>query len=257
MHYYFAPMEGVTGAVYRRTHHEFFSGVDKYFMPFITPTTNEKLTPRQKRDVLPEYNEGVPAVPQLLTRSAADCIWAVNALHDLGYPEVNLNLGCPSGTVTAKGKGAGFLAHPDELDRFFDEVFAKCEGISVKTRLGVHEASEFDKLLEIYNRYPITELTIHPRVRQDFYKGKVRESDFDRFDLIIGMDSANIEDLRSLAPTPEAMAKIKPMAHWLRTIATRYDYIPDPYYEGAEGFELVLDLLQDACANLYSDLTGR
>lgn len=178
MHYYFAPMEGVTGAVYRRTHHEFFSGVDKYFMPFITPTTNEKLTPRQKRDVLPEYNEGVPAVPQLLTKSAADCIWAVNALHDLGYPEVNLNLGCPSGTVTAKGKGAGFLAHPDELDRFFDEVFAKCEGISVKTRLGVHEASEFDKLLEIYNRYPITELTIHPRVRQDFYKGKVRESDF-------------------------------------------------------------------------------
>lgn len=154
MHYYFAPMEGVTGAVYRRTHHEFFSGVDKYFMPFITPTTNEKLTPRQKRDVLPEYNEGVPAVPQLLTKSAADCIWAVNALHDLGYPEVNLNLGCPSGTVTAKGKGAGFLAHPDELDRFFDEVFAKCEGISVKTRLGVHEASEFDKLLEIYNRYP-------------------------------------------------------------------------------------------------------
>ena len=105
MHYYFAPMEGVTGAVYRRTHHEFFSGVDKYFMPFITPTTNEKLTPRQKRDVLPEYNEGVPAVPQLLTKSAADCIWAVNALHDLGYPEVNLNLGCPSGTVTAKGKG--------------------------------------------------------------------------------------------------------------------------------------------------------
>ena len=178
MHYYFAPMEGVTGAVYRRTHHEFFSGVDKYFMPFITPTTNEKLTPRQKRDVLPEYNEGVPAVPQLLTKSAADCIWAVNALHDLGYPEVNLNLGCPSGTVTAKGKGAGFLAHPDELDRFFDEVFAKCEGISVKTRLGVHEAGEFDKLLEIYNRYPITELTIHPRVRQDFYKGKVRESDF-------------------------------------------------------------------------------
>ena len=124
MHYYFAPMEGVTGAVYRRTHHEFFSGVDKYFMPFITPTTNEKLTPRQKRDVLPEYNEGVPAVPQLLTKSAADCIWAVNALHDLGYPEVNLNLGCPSGTVTAKGKGAGFLAHPDELDnKRFENLF--------------------------------------------------------------------------------------------------------------------------------------
>ena len=96
MNYYFAPMEGITGAVFRRTHHEFFPGIDKYFMPFITPTTQEKLTPRQKRDVLPEYNEGVPAVPQLLTRTAADFIWAANTLASLGYAEVNLNLGCPS-----------------------------------------------------------------------------------------------------------------------------------------------------------------
>lgn len=79
-------------------------------------------------------------------------------------------------------------------------------------------------------------------------------SDFGRFDLIIGMDSANVDALRNLAPTPEAMKKIKPMSHWLRNVATRYDHIPDPYYEGAEGFELVLDLLQDACANLYSEI---
>ena len=106
-----------------------------------------------------------------------------------------------------------------------------------------------DQRMRVHARRRGYDLTHHAR--------QVRESDFDRFDLIIGMDSANIEDLRSLAPTPEAMAKIKPMAHWLRTIATRYDNIPDPYYEGAEGFELVLDLLQDACANLYADLTGR
>ena len=135
MRYYFAPMEGVTGAVYRRTHHEFFPGVDKYFMPFITPTTTERFTPRQKRDIAPEVNAGVPAVPQLLTKSAADCIWAADALADLGYTEVNLNLGCPSGTVTAKGKGAGFLADPDALDRFLDAVFSACRGaVSVKTR---------------------------------------------------------------------------------------------------------------------------
>lgn len=179
MRYYFAPMEGVTGAVFRRTHHAFFPGIDKYFMPFITPTTAARLTPRQKRDVLPEFNEGVPAVPQLLTKSAADCIWAVQALAALGYAEVNLNLGCPSGTVTAKGKGAGFLAHPDELNRFLDEVFsAGGAQISVKTRLGMQDASEFDRLLEIYNRYPVAELTIHPRVRQDFYRGHVRMEAF-------------------------------------------------------------------------------
>ena len=179
MHYYFAPMEGVTGTVYRRTHHEYFPGVDKYFMPFITPTTNERLTPRQKRDVASEANAGVPAVPQLLTRTAADFIWAANALFDMGYSEVNLNLGCPSGTVTAKGKGAGFLADPDGLDRFLDAVFAACRGrISVKTRLGMRDPAEFSRLLDIYNRYPIAELTIHPRVRQDFYKGTVRDADF-------------------------------------------------------------------------------
>ena len=138
MQYYFAPMEGVTGAVYRRAHHAYFPGIDKYFMPFITPTANGRLTPRQKRDVAAEANAGVPAVPQLLTRSAPDFIWAANALAEMGYPEVNLNLGCPSGTVTAKGKGAGFLAHPDELDRFFDAVFSACRAaVSVKTRLGV------------------------------------------------------------------------------------------------------------------------
>lgn len=179
MHYYFAPMEGVTGAVYRRTHHEYFPGIDKYFMPFITPTTNERLTPRQKRDVAPEVNRGVPAVPQLLTKSAADFIWAANALFGMGYGEVNLNLGCPSGTVTAKGKGAGFLRDLEALDRFLDAVFSACTGaVSVKTRLGMQDPAEFAPLLDIYNRYPIAELTIHPRVRQDFYRGQVREADF-------------------------------------------------------------------------------
>lgn len=179
MRYYFAPMEGVTGAVYRRTHHDYFPGIDKYFMPFVTPTTAERFTPRQKRDIAPEVNAGVPAVPQLLTKSAADFIWAANALADMGYTEVNLNLGCPSGTVTAKGKGAGFLGDPDALDRFLDEVFSASHAhISIKTRLGMHDPAEFDRLLAIYNRYPVAELTIHPRVRQDFYKGSVREADF-------------------------------------------------------------------------------
>lgn len=82
---------------------------------------------------------------------------------------------------------------------------------------------------------------------------QVCEADFDRFDVIVGMDSQNIDDLRRLAPTPEAMAKIVPMAPWVRTVATRYDYIPDPYYEGAEGFELVLDLLQSGCAAIYDE----
>ncbi|MGE4549583.1 MAG: tRNA dihydrouridine synthase [Intestinibacillus sp.] len=176
---YFAPMEGVTGAAFRSAHHRWFGGVDKYFTPFLSPTQHPRLTPRQLCEVAPRNNEGLNVVPQLLTRRAEDFIWAADALAHLGYPEINLNLGCPSGTVVAKGKGAGFLAFPEELDRFLDAVFSACTvKISVKTRLGVRDPAEFPRLLEIFNRYPVAELTIHPRVQKDFYRGTVRQEAF-------------------------------------------------------------------------------
>ncbi len=104
-----------------------------------------------------------------------------------------------------------------------------------------------DKRMRVHASRRGLDLTHHAR--------QVRVSDFDDFDLIVGMDNNNIADLRQLAPSPEAMEKIVPMAHWVRTVASRYDYIPDPYYEGAEGFELVLDLLESGCQALYEDLS--
>ncbi len=174
MRIYFAPMEGTTGYIYRRLHHRYFGGVDKYYTPFLSPTKDPIFGKREKRDILPENNAGIPTVPQLLTCRAEDFNWAADALFDLGYPEVNLNLGCPSGTVTAKKKGSGFLAFPEELDRFLEEIFSHAKGpISIKTRIGVTDPEEFPRLMEIYNRYPVCELTIHPRVRKEFYKGSV------------------------------------------------------------------------------------
>lgn len=171
---YFAPLEGVTSAPYRQAHHRRFSGVDRYYAPFISPTIHHVLTPREQRDILPEYNEGVPVIPQLLTKNAEDFLWAAGDLAAMGYSEVNLNLGCPSGTVVSKGKGSGFLGHPEELERFLDEIFEKSPiAISVKTRLGVTDPDEFGPILELYNRYPISELTIHPRVQKQMYRGEV------------------------------------------------------------------------------------
>lgn len=177
--YDFAPMEGITSYPYRSAHRRCFSGVDRYFMPFLSPCKDHVFTKRELRDILPEHNEGVPVVPQLLTRVAEDFLWAAGELKAMGYREVNLNLGCPSGTVAAKGKGAGFLARPEELDRFLDTVFSGTDlTISVKTRLGIRTPEEFPSLLEIYNRYPIACLTIHPRVQKDFYKNHVRMDAF-------------------------------------------------------------------------------
>ena len=121
---YFAPMEGITGYRYRNLHHRYLPGVDKYFMPFISPSQGHTFTRREREDILPEHNQGMSVVPQLLARRSEDFLWAAGELAAVGYGEVNLNLGCPSGTVTAKGKGAGFLGRPEELERFLDEIFA-------------------------------------------------------------------------------------------------------------------------------------
>ena len=134
---YFAPLEGVTDAVFRRIHHECFPGVSKYFIPFISPTQNLAFTSRDWAAIAPENNIGVPAVPQLLAKDAALFLWAAQALCDMGYPEVNLNLGCPSGTVTAKGKGSGLLADVPALEQLLDGIFEKPPiPVSIKTRIG-------------------------------------------------------------------------------------------------------------------------
>ena len=181
MEYYFAPMEGVTGAIYRRIHHTYFPGADAYYMPFLTPTRDRVFTPRDLRETAPEHNRGFRAVPQLLTRDPGDFCWAANALFDMGYDEVNLNLGCPSGTVVAKGKGAGLLGDLPALEALLEGIFAGVRGpVSVKTRLGLESPEEFGPLLELFARYPISLLIVHPRVRKDFYREPVRRGEFAR-----------------------------------------------------------------------------
>lgn len=177
----FAPLEGITGWVYRSAHHAMFPGVDSYYTPFLAPTVDSPLTGRGLTDVLPENNAGVPVVPQLLTNQAEAFLSAARVLQDLGYQEVNLNLGCPSGTVVSKKKGAGFLSLPEQMSDFFDQIFSAglTIKVSVKTRVGVNDPDQWPALLEIYNRYPIHELTVHPRIRKDFYRGAVRMETFE------------------------------------------------------------------------------
>ena len=177
--YDFAPLDGITKTVFRRVWHDRFGGADRYFIPFFSPTSEHVMTARDLKELDRRYNEGLELVPQVMTRRAEDFLWATEIVKDLGYTEANLNLGCPSGTVTGKGKGSGFLSRPDELEIFFDEVFSKVTiPVSVKTRLGIHDSEEFHRLLEIYNRYPISCLTIHPRIQKQFYKGEVHLDTF-------------------------------------------------------------------------------
>ena len=181
MELYFAPMEGITGARYRQAHRACFGGVDRYYLPFLSPTRDHLFTPRELRQVSPEVNAGLNAVPQLLTREPADFLWAARALGEMGYGEVNLNLGCPSGTVVAKGKGAGLLADPPALERLLEGIFSGDLGgvrVSVKTRMGMADPEEFGPLLKLLGRFPIALLIVHPRVREDYYRHPLRRAEF-------------------------------------------------------------------------------
>lgn len=173
MKYYLAPMEGITGHIYRNSYEKFFHNIDKYFTPFIIPNTSTSLKTKELRDVLPENNKGMNIVPQILTNDSEGFIVTTKKLQQLGYDEVNLNLGCPSGTVVSKNRGSGFLAKREELDRFLEHIFSMDKvKISVKTRIGKDRPEEFYELIKIYNKYPIEELIIHPRTREDFYGNK-------------------------------------------------------------------------------------
>ena len=171
---YAAPMEGLTGYLWRQVHAELFGPADKYFTPFLSPNATCTFQRKELDEIDPEHNRGLNVVPQLLTNRAEHFLWAARELHDRGFREVNFNLGCPAGTVAAKRKGAGLLAYPQELDRCLEEIFAglpRGMTMSVKTRIGKNDPGEWPGLLEIYRRYPLAELIVHPRLQKDFYKG--------------------------------------------------------------------------------------
>lgn len=181
MQLYFAPLEGITGYVYRNAHHACFGGVDRYFTPFVVATFTRKVKTREKMDILPQNNAGTPLVPQILSNNAEEFLATARYMADFGYPEVNLNLGCPMATVVNKHKGSGFLGVPDELDAFLDKIYNGAEQIrtgsgkplriSVKTRLGMNSPEEFERIFSIYRQYPLSELVVHARTRKEMYAG--------------------------------------------------------------------------------------
>ena len=176
MYYDLAPMEGITTYIYRSAFKKYYGGIDRYYTPFLA---SMHLSSREKNEVLPEHNEGITLIPQILSNRTDEFLEITKTLQDFGYDTVNLNLGCPSGTVVSKHRGSGFLAVPDELDAFLAEIFDKCPlNISVKTRLGISDESEWEEILKIYEKYPISELIIHTRLQKDFYKLPTRPHTF-------------------------------------------------------------------------------
>jgi len=173
-------MRGITTMHYRKAFVRHFQGLDIEMAPFISTVGAERINPRLLKDVLPEHHSGLPLIPQLIGNKADDFVQMSIALHDLGYDEINWNLGCPHKPIRKKRRGSGLLPYPDTVDAILDQVCDRgpCR-ISVKVRLGVSDKSELMKLIPVLNRYPLSEVIIHPRTAEQMYNGTV---DLDAFE---------------------------------------------------------------------------
>ncbi|MCR5145319.1 MAG: tRNA-dihydrouridine synthase family protein [Lachnospiraceae bacterium] len=176
MKQYLAPLEGMTSHILRNAIAHHYGGFDKYFTPFITSAT---MNHREREDVDPAHNKGVDVVPQIMSNNVREFLDIAKSVSSRGYKTVNLNLGCPSKTVVGKHRGSGFLSVPDELENFLSEIFDKCPlNISIKTRIGMNDITEWPGIVEIYKKYPMDELIIHPRIQKEFYKGSPHMEEF-------------------------------------------------------------------------------
>lgn len=174
-----APMRGFTDAIYRNTLDELFGGIDVMVAPFISSVKGMRIKPKLLKDVLPENNRRRSLIPQILGKSAEEFIVLAQALYDLGYGTINWNLGCPYAMVAKKQRGSGLLPYPERIDAFIETVLSAIPNrLSVKVRLGRFQRKELFGLMPIFNRYPLTEIIIHPRTGVQMYTGNV---DLDAF----------------------------------------------------------------------------
>ena len=177
---YMAPVRGITDIIYRNVFQEHFGGIDRAITPFITTVKGNQIKKSQRAEFIPTDNR-IPIIPQIIGKNAGNFITLAKTLYELGNKDVNWNLGCPHPTMTKKKCGSGLIAQADLIDRFLDTVCNEIPNrLSIKVRLGLQDKSELKALIPLFNKYPITELTIHPRTGVQMYKGEV---DLNMFEL--------------------------------------------------------------------------
>jgi tRNA-dihydrouridine synthase B len=201
-----APLKGFTDAVFRTTYAEHFDGFDAAMAPFVATVAADRLTDKHVRDLSPHRNAEMPVEPQLLGNTSEDFIFLARRLFDMGYPDVNWNLGCPFRPVTKKRRGSGLLPLPEQVNEFLDKTLRALPGrLSIKMRLGRAQPDEILRLLPVLNRYPLKEITIHPRTARQMYAG---QPDLDMFQrcleqshhrVVYNGDITDLQGFRALA----------------------------------------------------------
>uniref|UniRef100_UPI0032169883 tRNA dihydrouridine synthase n=1 Tax=uncultured Draconibacterium sp. TaxID=1573823 RepID=UPI0032169883 len=175
---YLAPLQGFTDFVYRRVYTRIFEGIDAFFIPYIS-MKNDTVLPKYRKEIVLINNPQKRVVPQVLAGCSNEMLAMTAQLKDIGYTEINLNLGCPYPMVTNRGKGAGLLPHPEKIECILNAYFEKSSPeLSVKLRAGLNSATEIEKLIPVLNKFPIKEVIFHPRIAKQLYAGEIYDQTF-------------------------------------------------------------------------------
>ncbi|MCG8570106.1 MAG: tRNA-dihydrouridine synthase family protein [Spirochaetes bacterium] len=179
---YLAPLQGITNFIYRNLFHQYFGDIDTYFAPFILYRKAAETNFKKIKDLQPENNNTIRLIPQILSNQADDFLPTAVKLYQMGYSEINWNLGCPFPMVTRKKRGSGLLPYPDKIAELLETVVPQFPGkVSVKVRLGRHQKDELQALVPIFNQYPLCEMIIHPRLGIQMYEGTVNLEAFSEY----------------------------------------------------------------------------
>ena len=182
------PFQGITDAPFRNVFKRHFGGIDKFYTPFFTGIHKDHAKNLQGEEIDPRYNDVETLTPQILSTDAEEILRFAKQCKQLGYKEINLNMGCPFPRVANKKRGCGLLPYPDKVEELLESVFEEIDiNFSVKCRLGYFSADEINAIIPIFNRFPLSELIIHPRIGKQLYKG---EADVERFKALIPMINA-------------------------------------------------------------------
>jgi len=178
---YLAPMRGLTEFIYRNAFSRYFKGIDIAVSPFITAVSG-KISNKHLKDVLPQNNQAdLPLIPQLLSKDPQGFICTAQKLFELGYEEINWNLGCPYAMVANKMRGSGLLPYPEKINAFLEIVLSQIPNrLSIKMRLGRFHTDEILSIIPGLNAYPLSELIIHPRTGIQMYDGTPNLEQFEK-----------------------------------------------------------------------------
>lgn len=179
-----APFQGITDVVYRNVFKKHFSGIDKFYTPFFTGIQKDNSKSLRGEEISPEFNDVKTVVPQILSNTAEEIVRFASQCKSMGYPEFNLNMGCPFPRVANKTRGCGLMADPNRTIKMLSDVFDGIDGIkfSIKCRLGYYNDEEINAFIETFNSLPFSEIIVHPRIGKQMYTG---EASLERFKALI------------------------------------------------------------------------